>query len=291
VKSKKDKPKSKHVKKVVLRDIPPTYKLIKSSFGLLRSNWKVFLIFTAIYALFMVVLVQGPTKVDIGAIQNTIAESLPDQSDNSTLIAGVLVGESSNISQTGAAYGTFLFLIFSLAVIWLLRATYEGKKIRTRDGFYKGMYGLIPVTLIYALMIIQLLPVAFGGLVYSIVSLNGLAINIVEKSLIWMILGALIFWSLYMLSLTVQAVYIASLPEVTPMQALRQAKKIVKGRRLKVMTRIVAGALVYGIVAFAGLLLAVAILPVAATWWWWAIGLVMLPIAHAYFYSLYRSLM
>jgi len=272
-------------------DVASARSLIKASFVILSKNWKLFLTFLTIYGLFVLVLVQGPSAIGVNELKDTITASLPDQANNATLIAGVLVGESADISQAAAAYGTFLFLIFSMAMIWLLRATYEGKKVLARDGFYKGMYGLIPVTLVFAVIILQMFPVAFGGLVYSIISLNGLAVNAIETSIVWIILGGLILWSLYMLSSSIQAIYIASLPETTPLVALRQAKKLVNGRRFKVMTRILVGAFIYGLIAFAGLLLVVAVLPAAATYWWWLVGIVALPVGHTYLYSLYRSLM
>ncbi len=272
-------------------DVISARSLIKKVLVMIKQNWKMFAIFTIIYGLFMLVLVQSPAKFSITDIKLTITDSLPEQSDNSTLIAGVLVGESTDIGSLGATYGVFLFIIFSLAMIYLLRAMYEGKQVRVRDGFYKGMYGLVPAIILYAIIMLQLLPMAIGGIIFSIVSLYGIAVNIVESIIIWTVLGAFILLSVYYLSASIMAVYLVTLPDVTPLEALKQAKKIVKGRRGKIMARLITGSIVYMIVAGAGLVFAIAVVPAVAVYWWWLVGVVALPVAHAYLYNLYRSLL
>jgi hypothetical protein len=270
--------------------IAPARSLVKQAYVLLKSSWKNFAIFTLIYACFMIVLVQGPASVSITDIQASINESLPAQSNNNTLLAGVFVGQSAALGQTAAVYSVFLFFIFSMAAIWLIRASREGTDVKVRDSFYVGMTGLIPVVIIFALIIAQLLPIALGGLLYSIVNLNSLSVGLAENVLWAVFILSLILVSFYMITASLQAVYIASLPEVRPSDALKKARSLVQGRRFTVMFRILTGIIVYGLIASAVLLLIIATVPVLAPYWWWFVGIVSLPIGHSYFYSLYRSL-
>lgn len=254
------------------QDVITVRTLLKKVWQMIHQNWKMFAIFTIIYGLFLVILVQGPTKINIGDVQTKVTNYLPEESQNSTLVAGVLVGESADIGQVGATYGMFLFIIFSLAMIWLLRAMYEGKQVRVRDGFYRGMVGLVPVIIIYGIMVLQLLPMTLGGIVFSIVSLNGIAVNVVESAIVWMFALGLMLLSAYFLASSIMAIYVVTLPDVSPMEALGQSKKIVKGRRAKIMVRMICGVIIYGLIAGLGLLVLISIIPSVAVYWWWLVG-------------------
>lgn len=258
---------------------------------MLRGNYKMYLIFVVIYGVCLAILVQGPARISVSDIRSSVAEALPERIEDSTLIAGILVSESTSISQAAAAYSSILFVIFSLAIIWLCRAMYEGVKVKVRDGFYRGMSGLVPFILVLLVIFVQLVPMALAGLFYSVTSLNGLVVNTVELVVLWVIIFALTLASFYFLASSIPALYIVSLPDVAPIEALRQSKKIVSGRRAKIIARMFVGALIYAIVAGAVLLLLVAVLPVAAPVWWWLSGVIALPVAHTYFYNLYRSLL
>ncbi len=265
--------------------------LIAQVFKITKKHYKTYLVFIVLYGFFQFILVSGPASVSIPEIRTTLSDVLPEQGNNTALIAGLLIGESANVDETAALYGAFLVLIFTLALIWIIRMQYEGNKVRVRDGFYKGMYGLIPATLVGVVILLQTLPAALGGLIYSIVSINGIANSIPEHILFISIFVLLIVLTLYMLTSSLIAVYIAALPDVTPTQALRTAKELVKYRRAKVFFRIVTGFLLFGLIAFVFLLIAIAFVSGAAVWLWWIVGVLSLPLINAYMYSLYRSLL
>lgn len=287
-KKKSSKPKEEVQK---LNEVPSTRSLLKATLKMMTKHWRKYLVFAITFGLLLALFGQGPTQTSINEIKGSLTESLPDLAGDNTLIATTLIGESSNIGQTELAYTIFLFIIFSLAMIWLLRAFYEGKKVRVRDGFYRGMSGLVPVILVAVVILLQLIPLALGGLFYSVVSLNSIAVNVVEEMIVWSILLGLILLSFYFLSSSIMAIYIASLPNVSPIEALRQAKKVVRFKRSKIIVRMVLGLALFAIISGGVLLLLVAVLPAAASWWWWLVGVLVVPVAHTYLYNLYRGIL
>jgi hypothetical protein len=97
--------------------------------------------------------------------------------------------------------------------------------------------------------------------------------------------------SLYMVTSSVFALYIVTLPNMTPMRALRSARGLVLGRRWTVLRKL----LFLPIALF--LLGALIMLPLiwfwapAATWVFFALSMACLAALHSYMYALYRSLL
>lgn len=287
------KPKAKKVTtgKLGGNQVASARKLVKESLSVLWNNKRLFVWFVILYGLLTVAFVRGPQYLTTAEIKSKVQETIPDSINDPTLVAGVLVSETSQISQTAAVYAVVLYIIFSLAMIWLLRAVHEGKKVRLRDGFYYGMHGLVPVILIASLMLLQLIPVALGALIHSVVTVSQIATNSLEEAISWMVFAAFGFLTLSMFAASIQAIYIATLPEVTPMEAIRRSRMLVKNRRAKIILRMLVGLLLYGFISFVVLLVIASTIPVAGPWWWWIVGILALPIGQSYFYSLYRSLL
>lgn len=93
-----------------------------------------------------------------------------------------------------------------------------------RDSYYKGMYPLVPFMLVLLVIGLQLIPLVFGNLIYSSVLQNGLAITVIEK-VIWLFLFLMLaLLSGYMMISSLFSLYIVTLPDMTPLRALRSAR-------------------------------------------------------------------
>jgi hypothetical protein len=97
-------------------------------------------------------------------------------------------------------------------------------------------------------------------------------------------------WSFYMISSSIFAIYIVSLPDTEPRAALRSAKKLVRGRRWEVIPKIlflplfvlvVMGIIVIPLIVWAAFLVA----PV-----FYALSMLTVLFVHTYLYCLYRRL-
>jgi hypothetical protein len=166
-----------------------------------------------------------------------------------------------------------------------------GEKVGFKDAFYKGMYPLIPFVLVIFIIGLQLLPALFGNLLYSLVTANDLAVTGVEKA-IWIILYILlVLLSVYMILSSMFALYIVTLPDMTPLRALRSARQLVVDRRWSVLLRILVLPIVLLVLA------AIVMIPLILYASWAAqiafalIGSYGLVFVHSYLYSLYRALL
>lgn len=206
-------------------------------------------------------------------------------SDFGSLTGGA--GWSSD--QASSALQTILFIIGSLAIIWALRQLVAGEKISVKQSYYQSTGQLIPFTLLIFVIILQLLPMTIGAAVLGIVATGAFgAIATVIFATLFLLLTT---WSLYMLSCSVIALYIVTLPHMHPRQALRSAKKLVSNRRFAVMRRLIfLPFLMMAGLAVIFLPILLIFPPLAAPLFFMAATFSVFA-AHIYLYNLYRRLL
>ncbi|HZM63719.1 MAG TPA: hypothetical protein VFB59_01150 [Candidatus Saccharimonadales bacterium] len=272
-----------------------SFRLFLQAVGVLKRNFKLFLGITIIYSLFYLVLVQGIASLD--SLNETKAEfestaSGPFKSVLTGLgVFAQLLGSSGSLSATANSYQLLVTLLASLAIIWTLRQVYiEGVSVRIRDGYYYGMYPLVPFLLVVGVITLQLIPMAIGGALFSTVVNNGIAISTAEIVLWATGFFVLSLISLYMMTSSLFALYIVTLPNTAPMQALRSARQLVRGRRWQALRKVL-------FLPFAFILVgAVVVVPIVifATpivgWVFFVLLAMALTVGHSYMYALYRSL-
>ena len=278
-----------------LKRLPSAWQLTEASGRLLWRHRRLFGGITLLYGLLTLLLIQGIAGgTDVSSLKdglNQVFNGHLGSLASSLSVFVVLVGSAGNSSsQTAGAYQLFLALITSLAVIWSLRQVLQGRTIRLRDAYYRGMYPFIPFILVLIVVSLQLLPLLIGSSLYSLVITNGIAVSLVEK-LIWAAvfagLGAL---SLYWISSSLFALYIAALPDMTPLKALRSARELVRGRRWPVLRKVLFLPLVL-LVAAAIIMVPIIIwLTPVAQWVFFLLTMFSLVAIHTYMYAFYREL-
>ncbi|HSX07006.1 MAG TPA: hypothetical protein VLG92_04770 [Candidatus Saccharimonadia bacterium] len=203
-----------------------------------------------------------------------------------------LLSTSGNgTSATSGIYQAILLLVCSLAVIWALRQTLANHQVRVRDGFYQGMYPLVPFLLMCLLLGVQLLPLLLGGGLYGTVMANGIAAHTWERALwlgLFIVLG---LWSLRMITASLFALYVVTLPGMTPLKAYRKAKEIVYGRRLLIWRKVIFLPTVLVLAGFIVELPLIFYATAVAPWVFFVLSMVALPIIHGYLYNLYREML
>ena len=226
------------------KPLPRIRDTIRQSNGLVRSNKRIFIGVALIYAALNFVLVQG-----LGSTFNIVETKQEFESvlggnaglGGSFALFGYLVGSfNGQASEVAGTYQLFFSLLTILAVIWLTRQLLSGEKPALRDGYYKGVYPFVPFLLVMLVIGLQLIPALIGNFLYATVVSQGLAISVAE-TITWLLLfGLLVVLSLYMLTSSIFALYIVTLPDVRPLQALRSARELVLHRRLGVIARLLA---------------------------------------------------
>ncbi len=282
--------------------LPNAWTLATNSFITIKQNWKLFGGISLIYALLLIVLTRGfgaggelvGTKELLQEVGNT------NNTYNSFLLFSNLLSGNSGIAQseTAGLFQMIIVLISSLAFVWAFRQTYGKKvsagrapKIRMRDAFYKGMYPLVPVLLVLCVIGLQLLPVALSSGVYSAMIVSGLAVTMAEKMFWIFIVGLLIMLSLYLLGSSLIALLAATLPDVTPMEALRGAHKYVEHRRFVVIAKMLWLALGILLLLTIIVLPLIAFIPVIAELVFFMLSVLLVPFSIGYMYNLYRALL
>jgi hypothetical protein len=284
--------KIKHHKK----PLPSAYSLIKQSLGLFKSNRKLFWGIVAINVVLGFIFVQSfGSSTDFTDLKDQI-ESLVGQGENRiatslALFSYALSTLGQNGSETAGMYKLFLLLITSLAVIWSVRQIAAGEKVSAKEAFYKGMYPMVPFLLVMFVIGLQLIPALLGNLLYSAVSSNDLAVTAPEKVVWVLIYGLLSLLSIYMVLSSLFALYIVTLPNMTPMKALRSARQLVLHRRIAVSLRLIALPI---IMVFLSALIIIPLILIAS----WSVQVVFsilasigLVLIHGYLYNLYRALL
>src|SRR5262249_33506988 len=132
---------------------------------------------------------------------------------------GSLIGGSSGGGQADSTVQTFLLILESLVIIWALRQLLAGEVIKVKQAYYQSMSPLVPFLLVLGVIILQLIPLTLGGAIFGVVASsanNGAATALF--GLLFVLLGG---WSVYMVSGSIFAIYIVTLPNMQPRQALR----------------------------------------------------------------------
>jgi hypothetical protein len=275
--------------------LPNVWRLSKATARLLINNKGLFLGITGVYGLLNLILAQGLGSADITGLKSDLSQIFTGNFSalaSSLSIFVVLVGSAGNsTSPTAGVYQMLLAIIASLAVIWALRQVKAGSALRIRDAYYRGMYPLIPFVLVLVVIGLQLIPMFIGSSLYNLVISNGIAVYAIEK-LLWMLLfGALSLLTLYMLASSLFALYIVTLPDMTPMRALKSARQLVRYRRWTVLRKILFLPLLLIVVAALIMLPIIIWLTALAEWMFFALTMFSLVAIHAYMYTLYRELL
>lgn len=276
--------------------LPGIYKLYKQSLSLLLNNKKLFFGISAIYILLNLLFVSGLSlTTDFNEARQSFTEAFGEQStkiNTSFALFGFLISSgNSSQSEAGGVYRLFLTLIVSLVFIWAIRQIYAGAIPTVKQSFYQAVYPLVPFILVLSVVGLQLIPFLFGSFLTSIVFSAGIAATAVEK-IIWILIFLLLsLLSLYMVASSAFALYIVTLPDMTPMKALRSARGLVLHRRTSVILRML-GLPIVSLFLFAVILFPVILLvPFLAVPVFICLTGLALFMAHAYMYNLYRALL
>lgn len=282
--------------KLMHKPIPSAFRLTKDVFVMLREHWKPLIGIVVVYFILNIIFASGLSSLNSSVA--TIKDNLNNSSAQSQALAkgisgfGVLIGSGgASGSSSASVLQSVLFVIESLVIIWALRQLLAGKIIGVKEAYYHSMYPLIPFLLVIFVIILQLLPISLGVVMVNAVLTSAVASVALASWLSWSIFILLGAWSFYMLSSSIFAVYIVTLPEMQPRQALQSAKNLVLKRRLSIIPKIiylpifilvVMGVIIIPLIIFASVIVA----PV-----FYFLSMLSILFVHSYLYALYRSLL
>lgn len=285
---------SKKIKHSSNKPLPGIWRLLKQALLPLRQHKKLFIgIMVINFGLSIIFASVISSSIDFVSVKDELNQAFGGELDKvtsaTTLFAYLL--NSAGGQAGGSNYQLFITLITSLATIWAIRQVLAGERIRVRQAFYQGMYPLVPFMLVLFVIALQLLPFLIGSSLLSTVIQNGLAISGAEQAVWWVVFGLLSLLSLYLVLSSIFALYISTLPNMTPIKALRSARGLVLHRRLSVGLRLLGLPIVLGIIYFGVLVPLIFLVPVLVVPAFLAVGSFSLVLTHSYLYNLYRALL
>lgn len=273
--------------------LPAAPKILLAAVKVVLRNWKPFLGIIAIYGVLMVVLVRGLSdSTSLADLKQLLDGAGGEQAMTGAVLFVYLLGTSGGGNgDLSGMYQVVLTLIASLALIWTLRHAHAGKKVRVRDGFYFGMYPLVPFLLVFGVVLLQLLPFALGSFLFGTVHTSPVVVGGLEMVLWAALYFLLTLVSLYFLASSLMALYIVCLPNMQPMAALRSARQLVRGRRWQLIRKILFLPLVLLVLAALVMIPLIIFAAPIAAWVFFILSMIGLLLIHSYMYTLYRELL
>ena len=276
--------------------LPKARTLFAASLRHLWAHRKPFVGITLIYLTLTILLVKGlNTSGEVPAIKQGFQDVLhgtTGQIATGVAVFGFLVGSASGVSsEVAGTYQSMLLINVSLALIWSLRQTHAGTKVGVREAFYRGMYPLVPFLAVLLVIGLQFIPLAVGSWLFGVTITSGLAVTGPEQFLWISLCFLLVLLTVYMVSSSVFALYVATLPDMTPMKALRSTRELVRYRRWTVLRKVLFLPLVVLVLGALVVIPVILLIAPLAEWVFFVLTMTVLAVTHSYLYSLYRELL
>jgi len=281
------------------KPLPSAWSLWKLSLSMFWKHKRTIGLFLLIYAILYVIFVRGISGgINLGELRDTLKESAVTGVLASFTLFGVLVSDSgSTTSEIASIYQGLLLVVGSLAFIWLLRQLSGEKpmRVRVRDAFYRGMQPLVPFIIVVSVIALELVPFSIGGFILNVVLANSLTGSGSELFGIYVICLLLVILSLYLVSGSIAALYIVTLPGMEPIKAIRASHQVLRMHRWSVIRKFVL--LVLFLLGASLLIFIPLLLTIPSNFSWineyifFAGSVSVFAVFHIYMYNLYKSLL
>ncbi len=275
--------------------LPSAWKLFRGCIRHLWQHKKLFLSLVLVQAILTLVFVKSfSVSASLGDTKELLESVLSGTGGRfvaGVTLFGTLLGSNSVNSNVSAIYQSVISVVMSLGLIWALRQTHVGTKLKTRDVFYKGMFPLVPFLLVLVVIALQMLPLVLANTLYGFTFGNALAVSVLEKILWALLIFLLTLLTIYMISSSIFALLIVTLPDVVPLQALRSARQLVLHRRWTVMRKLLFLPFVLLIISAGVLIPVIMFVTPLAEWLYFFMAMGGFVVSHSYIYSVYRELL
>lgn len=288
-----DKLKDDTTSKTDSNNVPSLLASFNRTRKMLKGYWRSIFKVTAVYGVLYFAFVRVLTRVNFDELKASVEIAIAGSRDtlwSKVAITGALFGESARLDSQETLVYALVTVMSSLAIIWVLRCVWAKERASVKEAYYQGMYPLVPYSIIFGIIIIQMIPFSVSAFIFQTAFNNGLTVSLAEKFLFVSLFAFGTLVSLYFVVGSLMALYAVTIPGVTPMQALKTTKRMLKGRRIAVLKQILVFVVVSASIALAMMLAVIWLLPSLAVLFTALILVLMLPWAHLYMYGLYRDL-
>lgn len=287
---------SRRIKNPTANPIPSSFSIIRSALKFFYANWRLFTMVLVVYGLMQIIFVYGAAgTLGLTELRDTLLQSFNGDGGKiatSLNLFGYLIGTGTAApDDISAMYQTIILIIFSMILIWTIRKRMANIEVTLRDCLYRSTTQLIPFLIVLTVIALQFVPLIIGTFLFNTIRISQFELSAFEVFGAGFILFGFSLISFYMLSSSVFALYIVTLPGTLPMQALRTARKLVRHRRWIIARRVLMLPII--------LVTAAAVLFLPLLLWitgiaegvYFAAMVFTTYVTHYYFYNLYRSLL
>ena len=216
---------------------------------ILAKNWRLFLPLTILIVLANIILVGLMSQESYKTFQTNLDDSIEESGIANVgkvakasliLISTITTGGLNNgMSEAQQIFAVLLFVTIWLVAIYLLRHILAQHKVKLRDALYNAMSPLIPSLMVFAVLILYLIPIFIFIIFYSAAVTTEFFSTPFYACLFWVFASLLILLSLYLVPNALLALVAVSAPGMYPMLALRTATDLMQGRRIKFIIRLI----------------------------------------------------
>ncbi len=274
------------------KNIPFLWKNLRYLKEDLTIFWKPIAAVVAIYGLVYAFIVIGFNFI-IPGLTNSTSTGVLASEQNQDSLTKLFDNISSSVSfvagdQASSAVQFVLFILGFMALVSILRKTRKLGSAKASQAYFDGTGQFVSITLLLLIFFVFLVPLSIG----STILLAGIsfASTAAESLGIWLVFSLLALLSIWLYAKYWPAVYIATLPGIRPIFALKQAAKLTKGYRINIFLQFLGFSFLASM-ALGILFIPIGIwLPVIAPYWLYFILLILFAASISFGFTVYRSL-
>ena len=229
-------------------ELPSLTSQASAAFKMFFKFWKIFLPLLLIIVGLYIFLIGAMSENTLADVKANVEQTNKDVADGKigtvgkaglTLLGIISTGGLTTMNDAQVVIAVLLFTIIWLVTIYLARHLLAGhQEIKMRDGFYSALSPLVSTLVVGLIIFLEAVPIMLTIIVFQVALTTEFLSTPFYALLFFMFAALMITLSLYLLSSSFFAIIVVSAPGLYPLTAVRMAKNLIMGRRLRFLIRV-----------------------------------------------------
>ena len=229
-------------------ELPSLTSQASAAFKMFFKFWKIFLPLLLIFVGLYIFLIGAMSENTLADVRANVEQTNKDVADGKigtvgkaglTLLGIISTGGLTTMNDAQVVIAVLLFAIIWLVTIYLARHLLAGhQEIKMRDGFYSALSPLVSTLVVGLIIFLEAVPIMLTVIVFQVALTTEFLSTPFYALLFFMFAALMITLSLYLLSSSFFAIIVVSAPGLYPLTAVRMAKNLIMGRRLRFLIRV-----------------------------------------------------
>ena len=229
-------------------ELPSLTSQASAAFKMFFKFWKIFLPLLLIFVGLYIFLIGAMSENTLADVKANVEQTNKDVADGKigtvgkaglTLLGIISTGGLTTMNDAQIVIAVLLFTIIWLVTIYLARHLLAGhQEIKMRDGFYSALSPLVSTLVVGLIIFLEAVPIMLTIIVFQVALTTEFLSTPFYALLFFMFAVLMITLSLYLLSSSFFAIIVVSAPGLYPLTAVRMAKNLIMGRRLRFLIRV-----------------------------------------------------